>query len=302
MAGFKHVLAATDGTEYGKRAVDTGSAIAKRAGSVFDVVTVADASLPTQPLRAAGEPTDWSEFAEGHLRGLAEAQIEAAGAGEATLHTAKGRAASAINETAEAVGADLLVLGGHHKPALSRFLLGSTSEKVARLASVPLLIAVDSIFRPFQRVLAAVDASHQSRAVLDVAATFGTMDEASMRALYVWEPMDPFVVPYHSLGGVLPVGVVDSRAIVEARHREAHEQFQERVAEANEAHSVELEARLREGHAGDEIVNEADEWDADLVVMGTHGAGFFDRMMMGSRSLHVLRHIERTTVLVPTKD
>jgi nucleotide-binding universal stress UspA family protein len=61
-----------------------------------------------------------------------------------------------------------------------------------------------------------------------------------------------------------------------------------------------VEARTREGEAGEGILEEAQDWDADLIVLGTHGFGFFDRLMLGRTSLYVLRHGHRATLVVPS--
>jgi nucleotide-binding universal stress UspA family protein len=40
--------------------------------------------------------------------------------------------------------------------------------------------------------------------------------------------------------------------------------------------------KVVEGHPKDAIVEEAGEWDADLVVVGSHGYGRLKRMVLGS--------------------
>jgi nucleotide-binding universal stress UspA family protein len=295
-------MAATDGTDHGKKALETGAAFAKRADADFAVIIVADAPLPDQPLRAAGEPTDWSEVLKKHMRSVIAEQAESAGIEGATIHTATGKAAPAIVDKVESLGVDMLVLGAHHTPAISRFLLGSTSEKVARLTKVPVLVAAESRKKPFARVLAAVDTSDQSPGVLNLAATFATLDRAIVRVIHVWEPIPPIVTPHQTVGGMVPVGASEAKAIADARRRDERARFERLFGELDQTCDLELEKSLRTGHAGAEIVKEANEWDADLVVMGTHGAGFFDRLMMGSRSLYVLRHCERSTLMMPCQD
>jgi nucleotide-binding universal stress UspA family protein len=60
-----------------------------------------------------------------------------------------------------------------------------------------------------------------------------------------------------------------------------------------------VQPRMREGRSGHEILEEAQDWDADLIVTGTHGFGFFDRLLWGSTSLYLLRHGHRATLIVP---
>ena len=51
-----------------------------------------------------------------------------------------GDAGFRITECAEKVGADLIVISSHGRTGLKRLLLGSVAERVARLASCPVLI------------------------------------------------------------------------------------------------------------------------------------------------------------------
>ena len=45
---------------------------------------------------------------------------------------------------------------------------------------------------------------------------------------------------------------------------------------------VTVTTRILEGNRNDVIVEEARTWDADLIVLGSHGYGRFRRMMLGS--------------------
>jgi nucleotide-binding universal stress UspA family protein len=47
---------------------------------------------------------------------------------------------------------------------------------------------------------------------------------------------------------------------------------------------------LREGTPSDEIISAAQEWGADLIVMGTHRRNVIARALLGSTSQSVLRH------------
>jgi nucleotide-binding universal stress UspA family protein len=52
----------------------------------------------------------------------------------------KGQPAKIINEVADEVGADLIVLGTHGRSGLERMLLGSVSETVSRHSSCTVLL------------------------------------------------------------------------------------------------------------------------------------------------------------------
>lgn len=44
---------------------------------------------------------------------------------------------------------------------------------------------------------------------------------------------------------------------------------------------------VRDGHPKDEILDEAEDWKADLIVVGSHGYGAIKRLFLGSVSLAV---------------
>jgi len=58
------------------------------------------------------------------------------------------------------------------------------------------------------------------------------------------------------------------------------------------ARGIEIEGKVLEGHGhvSDDIVQEASEWEADLIVVGSHGRTGFQKLMVGSVAQGVLLH------------
>jgi nucleotide-binding universal stress UspA family protein len=59
-----------------------------------------------------------------------------------------------------------------------------------------------------------------------------------------------------------------------------------------------VETAVIEGSPADEIVREARDWDADLVVVGARGLGVLDAWLLGSVSLAVTRRVECAILVV----
>ena len=59
-----------------------------------------------------------------------------------------------------------------------------------------------------------------------------------------------------------------------------------------------IETAVLQGIARDEIVHEAEEWGADLVVVGARGLGAVDAFLLGSVSLAVARQVECAVLVV----
>jgi nucleotide-binding universal stress UspA family protein len=63
--------------------------------------------------------------------------------------------------------------------------------------------------------------------------------------------------------------------------------------------SLDTEKVTRYGTAGDTILQEATEWGADLVVVGSHGKGWVDRLLIGSVTERLLNRLPTSLLVVP---
>jgi nucleotide-binding universal stress UspA family protein len=62
---------------------------------------------------------------------------------------------------------------------------------------------------------------------------------------------------------------------------------------------VRFRAELREGNPVTALLDVADELDADLVVVGSRGAGGFPGLLLGSTSTQVAQHAHTPVAIVP---
>ncbi len=74
---------------------------------------------------------------------------------------------------------------------------------------------------------------------------------------------------------------------------DAEAQIRQRFPDAD----VQITTRIPKGSAGKTIVEEAEKWGADVIVVGSHGYDFWDRTLLGSVSGSVVHHA-RCSVLV----
>ena len=65
---------------------------------------------------------------------------------------------------------------------------------------------------------------------------------------------------------------------------------------------VKLETKILRGSPKVEIVEEAENWGADLIVVGSHGYGFFERMLIGSVSNAILHHAPCSVLVVKLRE
>ena len=64
---------------------------------------------------------------------------------------------------------------------------------------------------------------------------------------------------------------------------------------------LEIVTEIKDGHAKDVILNEAEKWGADLIVLGSHGYSGFERFLLGSVSHAVATHAHCSVEIVRQK-
>lgn len=132
-----------------------------------------------------------------------------------------------------------------------------------------------------EQVLCPTDFSIFSSRALRHATALARRFEARLTVLHVI----PYVVPYGSgLPYYLPAPTVASPAM----RQHADEEMRRFVEPAVDA-PVPVRMEIREGDPWREIQSLAEELPADLVVMGTHGRGGFEHLLLGSVAEKLLR-------------
>ena len=155
----------------------------------------------------------------------------------------------------------------------------------------------------YQKILVAIDNSAMSTEVFTQALDLAKVMQSSMLLVHSLSGEDESSpIPLgHRLDSIYwapgtEINLETWKA--EWRHYEAHslEQLQQLAGEANAA-GVQTEFRQLLGRPGKVICTAAQQWEADLIVMGSHGRSGLTEMMMGSVSNYVM-HRAPCTVLV----
>lgn len=66
--------------------------------------------------------------------------------------------------------------------------------------------------------------------------------------------------------------------------------------------NVTVQTEVITGNVKQIIIDEAKDFAADLIVVGSHGYGFFDRMLLGSVSGYIVQHAPCSVLVVRKKD
>jgi len=137
---FKKILIATDGSKRTQNAVEMGLKIAKEQGSkVYAVYVVDTVTFTSIPMDVTWE--NMYQLLKDEGEDAVKAVKDAAPAGaDVDTHVLEGNPAVEITKYAADNGVDLIVMGTLGKSGIDRILLGSTAEKVIRIAGCPVLV------------------------------------------------------------------------------------------------------------------------------------------------------------------
>jgi nucleotide-binding universal stress UspA family protein len=137
------------------------------------------------------------------------------------------------------------------------------------------------------KILLAIDGSPCSEAAVDEVARRPWPEESQLKIVSVVEPPGALTAePYMGVGGYFEE--------VERLKKQQAEEVIARAAGVLRAGAgtaqMGIETEALTGSPKRTIVEEAEEWGADLIVVGSHGYHTWERMLLGSVSQSVAAH------------
>lgn len=283
---LKTIVIGTSLTDASDGVVRTGIALARTTGAS---VWLVHAYTPFFGTPGPGMDVMWTVEQTSNLRELIDKQAERtglstlAGFSPDKVLLAIGSPHREIVDLARRLAAGLIVLGASEH---AHGFLGSTADRVIRKAPCPVLAVRSEIaFRP-SRVELPVDFSPVSANALRQGIEFLVrlgVPATAMEALFVLNPLE--------VGGSIQFSP-------EQIERFAGEELR-RFLEANAPEGACPQASVRTGYPREEILAAIAERSADLAVLGTHGRGGFERLVIGSVATGVLRGTSCNLLVVP---
>ncbi|MDD3530000.1 MAG: universal stress protein [Gallionellaceae bacterium] len=290
---LKRILAATDLSAPARHAAARAAGLAAQTGAELELLHVLPAGTLDELRRLfGGESADLGarviEQARAALHQLAAEVGEPNGVTPAA-HLTEGTVLGSIAGRADAIDAGLLVVGAHGASHMRHWLLGATAMRLLRKVRRPLL-AVRQVPRgPYRSVLVPVDFSACAMAAVRLAGTLAP--DARLTLLHV------FQVPFESnlrLAGVEEERIQAHRAAARVDAEVLLRAFTEEAGGAGRWRQV-----VVHGDAAPRILEQEEEQDADLIVMGKHGAGMTEELLLGSVTKHVLAEARCDVLVVP---
>lgn len=267
MSGIHCIVAATDFSAYSGRVLQRAARIARQhAADLHLLHVVRPLDLYPDLAQALDELTQHDHDLEqaGQTR-LDELAASLADQFSIRIRTATrlGRPHAEIAAYAQEVSADMVVVGARGESTLAELLLGSCVSRLLRVAACPVLIVKKPADEPYRQVLAAVDFSPVSAAVVSQAIALA--EGARVDALYV-------------LGSAVEqrlrrarIDLVDVTAWLEGLRTRAARQL-DALLESLESTAA-VGRLIQPGFPPATICQCIEAQHVDLVVLGRHGRG-----------------------------
>lgn len=292
MSHLTTLLAATDLSAPSRHAVQRAALLAQQSEARLELVYVLEKSAFKELLALFGK--DGAALQERIQTQAREALSQlAAEVGEpigvsAGRHLLEGVVLESILTQADSLDASVLVVGARGAGFMRHWLLGATAERLLRKTLRPILVVKQPPHEAYRKVIVPVDFSPWSQGAVRLARTVAP--QAELLLLHAYEA--PFENKMRFAG-------VEEKIIQQHRdtaRQEALARLHRIAADAGMA-AADWRAIVIHGDAAPRILEQEEEQGADLIVLGKHGAGMTEELLLGSVTKHVLAH-SRSDVLV----
>jgi nucleotide-binding universal stress UspA family protein len=306
------ILLAVDGSESSMAAVDEAARMAWPQGSQLKVLAVAEmpSAVMIGPTPMPGAYlTEWEKALEDQAvantaKALSGFYEKSAGSVDVTAKSVKGDPKEAVLEEAKSWDADLIMIGTHGYNAFERFWLGSVSRTVTSHAKCSVHIVRGDkkgvASQAPMKLLLAVDGSDCGNLAVREIAERPWPAGSEVRVISVIQL--PFVPSPETWS--LPDSYYSQ---VEKRSREqAQAAIDGAIAQLRESNAgretpLTISGEAIVGRVEDVVIKTAADWNADLILLGSHGYRGFQRFLLGSVSNAVASHAACSVQIVRAK-
>lgn len=283
MTPFRRILATTDLSAPARHAAERAALVSRETAARLDLLHVANLA-PLERLRQlmGSSPAELEarvlDAARSRLIDLAGLIHDRFGV-VANPRVAAGALLAELARETDPLATDLLVCGAKGESVIRHFVLGTTALRLLSSTRCPVLVVKQPPHEPYRQLLVPVDFSASSLRALRLARTIAP--RADISVLHVFE------VPFE---GQLRYAGVDESKIEHYRaiaHNQAWEKLRQLRSSA-ELDDARVELLVRQGDVSQRILEQEQEADCDLIVIGKHGKDAIEELLLGRVTRHVL--------------
>jgi nucleotide-binding universal stress UspA family protein len=219
---------------------------------------------------------------------------------EMSVEASLGSPAKEIIQRADEIAPDLIIIGSHGRTAIGRFVLGSVSQKIVTESKCSVRIARGRVIEDKNapaHLIIGVDGSPEAEEAVRAVCKRKWPEGSSVRAVAVEDKIKPSLV-----GHIIPPVVEAVKELNRADWEWARKMVEKAAAELQAA-GLKATGKVIEGNPKRALVEEAENWGADCIFVGSTGSGNrFKRFLLGSVSAAVAARAHCSVEVVRTKE
>jgi nucleotide-binding universal stress UspA family protein len=153
----------------------------------------------------------------------------------------------------------------------------------------------------YERILVALDGSELAERILPHVEVLARALGSTLIVLRATTPPEKLIAELNA-GAMLPAtGIIDPEPLTDAERQEV-DGYLTTIAERLREHGLRVQTERPDGPAADAILRLADEVNADLIAMTTHGRTGLGRLVFGSAAGEVVHRSTRPFLVVRMND
>lgn len=283
MTSLTRILAATDLSAHARHATERAALVSKDTAAPLDLLHVANLA-PLERLRQFMDTTPGEmerrvlDAARQRLHDLA-ASLQQRYDVIAGTHAVVGSLLAELAREVDRLTASVVVCGAKWESVIRRLIPGTTALRVLSTTTCPVLVVKQAPHELYRRLLVPVDFSPASLRAIRHARSIAP--QADIVLLHAFE------VPFE---GQLRYASVDEDTINHYRIVAKQEATQKLHALCDEAGLPPYETHriVLHGDPTLRVIEQEQEQDCDLIVMGKHGQSVLEELLLGSVTRHVV--------------
>lgn len=272
------ILLSTDGSEYSEGAIREAIKLAKKCSSKLTVLTVID----TNPEFDALAPQLVEKKEKEARLNIDAVQARARQYGvdcDTIVHEGEEPYKYIVDEAIKSKST-MIVMGRRGRTGLKKLVMGSVTSRVIGHAPCNVLVVPKAAQLEFKNIVVATDGSKYSAAAASEALGLAKWNGSALTVISVVpsELMTPSDIDF----------TITQRELIAEKEMHEAEKNAKVVKEAAQKEGVVVKAFVLSGRPADAIIETAQEKNADLIVLGSHGRTGVERLLMGSVAERVI--------------
>ncbi len=293
---FKKILVTTDFSATSATAIERAIQIAKSHGATITLLHVIEKDLFSKIIGKI-IPRDIIPSSEAH----AKQELESALIRYKKLYLhidyaviSKGKPALKILQFAKEYKFDLIVIGAHGRYSMSDTFVGTTAEYIAEHTLIPALVVKNTTARPYKKILVLIDFSAASKKVLKYG--IHLFSNTKIRLLHVGDYEFDYLLRRETIAQNISKAKLQKLRKAIILYLEVK---MDKFIKPYHPHIAKKSYDILLGYPGPTIINEANNLNTDLIIMGTKGHGKQQHLFMGSVANRILIDANKDVLLIP---